>query len=126
MKPAAKSLAISSPMSVHFSLLKRLKRCLTGLESSLIFKACSATFLRILGHIQGLPRKDVSIGVEEVDKRVFLLGGEGGADAHHLVGGVVGVDKDILEVLHRLKGSGRSLRFGCSFSDVLPDGCELL
>ena len=64
--------------------------------------------------------------MDEVDKRAFLLRGEDGADAHRLVGGVVGVDKDLLDVFHRLKGSGRPLRVGHSFSDVLPDGYELL
>ena len=77
-------------------------------------------------HIRGFPCEEVSIGVEEVDERAFLLGGEGGADAHHLIGGVVRVDEDLLDVLRRLKGSGRPLHVGRSFSDVLPDGCGLL
>ena len=64
--------------------------------------------------------------MEEVDERAFLLGEEGGADVHHLVGGVVRVDEDLLDVLRRLKGSGHPLCIGRSFSDVLPDGCELL
>ena len=64
--------------------------------------------------------------MEEVNKRAFLLGGEGGPDAHRLVGGVVRVEKDLLDVLRRLKGSGRPLRVGRSFRDFLPDGCELL
>ena len=58
-------------------------------------------------HVQGFPRKDVSIGVEEVDERAFLHGGEGSVDAHHLVGVVVGVYEDLLDVLLRLKGSDR-------------------
>jgi len=66
----------------------------------------------------GIPR--------EVNERAFLLGGEGGADAHRLVGGVVEVDEDLLDVLHRLEGSGHPLYVGRSFGDVLPDGCELL
>ena len=77
-------------------------------------------------HVRGFPRKDVSIGAEEVDECAFLLGGEGGADAHHLIRGVVRVDDDLLDVLRRLKGSGRPLHVGCSFSDVLLDRCELL
>ena len=83
-------------------------------------------FPRNSRHIRGFPRKDVSIGVEEVDERALLLGGEGGADAYRLVSGVVGVDEDLLDVLHRLKGSGRPLRVGRSFGDVLLDGCEFL
>ena len=58
--------------------------------------------------------------------RTFLLEGEGGADTHHLVGEVVEVDGDLLDVLHRLKGSARPLHIGRSFGDVLPNGCELL
>ena len=77
-------------------------------------------------HVRGFPRKDVSIGAEEVDKRAFLLRGEGDADAHCLVDGDVGVDEDLLDVLRKLKGSGHPLHVGRSFGDVLPDGCELL
>ena len=83
-------------------------------------------FPRNFWHIRGFPREDILIGAEEVDERAFLLWGEGGADAHRLVGGVVGVDKDLLNVLRRLKGSGHLLCVGRSFSDVLPDGYELL
>ena len=57
MKPDAKSLAISSPMSLRFSSLKRCKRYLTGLEPGLIFKACSVTSLRILGMSEGFHAK---------------------------------------------------------------------
>ena len=77
-------------------------------------------------HVRGFPRKDVSIGAEEANERAFLLGREGGADAHHPIDRVVGVDEDLLDVLRRLKGSGRPLHVGRSFGDVLPDGCELL
>ena len=83
-------------------------------------------FPRNSRYIRGFPCKDVSIGAKEVDERAFLLGGEGGADAHRLIGGVIGVDEDLLDVLRRLKGSGRPLRVGRSFRDFLPDGCELL
>ena len=62
-------------------------------------------FPRNSQHIRGFPRKDVLIGAEEVDERAFLLGGEGGADAHHHVDGVVGVDEDLLDILRGLKGS---------------------
>ena len=44
---------------------------------------------------------------------------------HRLVGGVVGVDEDLLDVFHRFKGSGRPLRVGRFFNDVLADGCKL-
>ena len=64
--------------------------------------------------------------MEEVDERTFLLGGEGNADTHHLVGGVVEVNEDLLDVLCGLKGSDHPLHVGRSFSDILPDGRELL
>ena len=64
--------------------------------------------------------------MEEVDERAFLLGGEGGADAYHHVGRVVGADEDLLDIHCRLKGSGNPLHIGRSFSDVLPDGCKHL
>ena len=83
-------------------------------------------FPRNSRHVRGFPCKDVSIGTEEVDERAFLLGGEGGADAHCLVGGVVRINENLLDVLRRLKGSSCMLLVGCSFSDVLPDGRELL
>ena len=83
-------------------------------------------FPRNSRHVRGFPRKDVSIDAKEVNEHAFLLGGEGGADAHRLVGGVVDVDEDLLDVLHRLKGFGRPLHVGRSFGDVLPDGCEFL
>ena len=47
MKLVAKSLAISSPMSLRFSSLKQRRCCLIVLEPGLIFKACSVTSLRI-------------------------------------------------------------------------------
>ena len=58
--------------------------------------------------------------MEEVDERAFLLGGEAGANAHRLVGKVIGVDEDLLDVLCRLKGSSRPLCVRPSFSNVLP------
>ena len=64
--------------------------------------------------------------MEEVDECAFLLGGEGGADVHHLVDRVVRVDKDLLDILCILKGSSHPLHVERSFSDVLLDGCELL
>ena len=63
--------------------------------------------------------------MEEVNERAFLLGGEGGANAHCLAGGVVGVNEDLLDVLHWFEGSGRLLCVGRSFGDVLAYGREL-
>ena len=33
-------------------------------------------------HIRGLPRKDVFVATEEVDKRAFLFGGKRGTNAY--------------------------------------------
>ena len=57
IKPIAKSLVISSPMSLRFSLFKWCRRCLTGLEPSLIFKACLVTSLGIPSMSEGFHAK---------------------------------------------------------------------
>ena len=54
-------------------------------------------------HVQGFPRKDVSVGTEEVDDRAFLFGGKHGADAHHFGLRAIGVYEDLLGALHGLK-----------------------
>ena len=40
-------------------------------------------FPRYAWHVRGFPREDIFVRAEEVDERVFLFRGEGGADAHH-------------------------------------------
>ena len=57
MNPAAKSFAISSSMALHFSSSKQHRRCFTGLEPGLIFKACSVTSLGMPGMSEGLHTK---------------------------------------------------------------------
>ena len=64
-------------------------------------------FSQNVWHVQGSPRKDVSIGVGKVDERAFLFGGKHGADAHHFALGTAGVYEDLLGALYRL-GSGAS------------------
>ena len=51
-------------------------------------------------HIQGFPRNDVSVSVEEADDRAFLFGGKRGANAHHFALGVTRVYEDLLGALH--------------------------
>ena len=51
-------------------------------------------------HVQGFPRKDVSIGVEEADERAFLFGGKCGANVHCFALGVIRVNEDLLGALH--------------------------
>ena len=57
MNLATNSFAISSSMALRFPLLKRHRRCFTGLELGLIFKACSATSLEMPGMSEGLLAK---------------------------------------------------------------------
>ena len=72
-------------------------------------------FSRNVWHVQGSPRKDVSIGVEEIGERAFLFGGKHGADAHHFALKATEVYEDLLAPSTGLKdptdrlGSGASL-----------------
>ena len=66
-------------------------------------------------HVRGCPRKDISVGVEEVGKRTFLFGGKHGPNAHHFALGATGVYGDLLGALHRLKRPSRPLGVGCFF-----------
>jgi len=60
-------------------------------------------------HVQGFPRKDVSIDTEEVNERAFLFGEKRDADLEHLAIRVARVHGDLLEAFSRLKGPSRSL-----------------
>ena len=57
MNPVAKSFAISTLMALRFTSSKRCRRCFTSLDPSLIFKACSATSLRMPGMSEGFHPK---------------------------------------------------------------------
>ena len=76
-------------------------------------------------HVQGSPRKDVSVSVEEVDERAFLFGGKCGANAHHFALGANGVYEDLLGALHSLERPSSLLGVGCFFDDLLPNGRKL-
>ena len=54
-------------------------------------------------HIQGFPRKDVFVVVEEVDERAFLFGGDRGTNAYCFTLGAAGVYKDLLGALCRFE-----------------------
>jgi hypothetical protein len=73
-EPAAKSFAISSPMAVHFSSLKRHRCCLIGLEPDLIFKACWATSLGMLGMSGGIHAKMSLLARRKSMKALSYLG----------------------------------------------------
>ena len=77
------------------------------------------------GGRQGFPRKDVSVGAEEVDERAFLFKGKCGANAHHFALGDAGVYEDLLGALYGLKRPGRLLGVGCFFGNLLLDGRKL-
>ena len=57
MNPTAKSFAISSPMVLRFPSSKRHRRCFTSLEPRRIFRACSATSLRMPSMSEGFHAK---------------------------------------------------------------------
>ena len=82
-------------------------------------------FSRNAWHVRGSPRKDVSVGAEEVSKRAFLFGGKRDADAHHLAPRAAGVYEDLLGALYRLETPGRPLGVGRFFNDLLLDGRKL-
>ena len=77
-------------------------------------------------HVRGIPCKDVSVGVEEVDERAFLFGGKCGANAHYFALRTTRVYEDLLGTLYRLKRPGLPLGVGCFFGDLLFDGRKLL
>ena len=82
-------------------------------------------FSRNAWYVRGSPRKDVSVGAEEVDERAFLFGGKRGADAHHFALGAAGVYEDLLGALYRLERPSRPLGVGRFFDHLLPDGRKL-
>ena len=71
-------------------------------------------FSRNAWYIRGSPRKDVSVGTEEVSERAFLFGGKCGANAHHFAFGAARVYEDLLGALYRLKRPRQPLGSGAS------------
>ena len=82
-------------------------------------------FSRNARHVRGFPRKDVSIGVEEVDEHAFLFRRKRGANAYHFALGAAGVYEDLLGALYWLKRPGRPLGVRRFFDDLIPDGRKL-
>ena len=54
MNLAANSFCTSSSMALRFSSSNQRRRCFTGLEPAQMSKACSATYLSMLGMFEGL------------------------------------------------------------------------
>jgi hypothetical protein len=115
MNPALRSFMISSPIALHFSSMKRRRRCFTDYDLGLMFDFCSATSLGILG----FPGKHIKVRFEEVDERAFLFRIERRPDTEHTT--AYGDDR-ILDILDGLKRARRSLgRLG----DILVLGSRL-
>ena len=76
-------------------------------------------------HVRGFPCKDVSIGVDEANKRAFLFGGKRCANVHHFALGAAGVYEDVLSTLYRLNRPSQPLGVRRFFNDLLPDGRKL-
>ena len=74
-------------------------------------------FSRNAWHVRGSPRKDVSVGIEEVDERAFLFGGKHGANAHHFALSLLGLCGPPWCPL--------SLGVRRFFDNLIPDGCKL-
>ena len=58
---------------------------------------------RNVWHIQGFPRKDVFVGMEEVDECAFLFKGKCGTNAYHFTLEAIGIYEDLLEALYQFK-----------------------
>jgi hypothetical protein len=71
-------------------------------------------FPRNAWHVRGFPRKNISVGAEEVNELAFQFEGERSADAHHLVFRVAEVYEDLLDTL---KDSVDRLESGASSMD---------
>jgi hypothetical protein len=65
---------------------------------------------RYARHVQGTPRKNLSIRAEKVDEHCFLFGVELRADPDLLGGVVAGVERDGLNRLSWLEVAGVALR----------------
>ena len=75
-------------------------------------------FPRDAWHVRGFPYKDVFVGMEKVDERVFLFRGEHGSDADFFVLRATGVHEDLLGALCRLEQPGQFLCVRRFFGDL--------
>ena len=80
---------------------------------------------RYARHIRGAQRKDVCVGVEEIDEHHFLYAIESGADLQRLVVVVARVKGHLLDTLGGFEAPGVSVRgvqgLACHF---VEGGCE--
>jgi hypothetical protein len=79
---------------------------------------------RYARHVQGTPRKNLSVRAEKVDEHCFLFGVELGADPDLLGGVVAGVERDGLNRLRWLEVAGVALRIWHLLGEALQVGDE--
>ena len=65
-----------------FGVVEAAKSLLDRLRAGLDAQGMLGDLPRNAGHVRGLPREYIKIRVEEVDERIFLFGGELGANSH--------------------------------------------
>ena len=76
-------------------------------------------------HIQGFPRKDVFVVMEEVDKCAFLFRGKRGTNVYRFALGAPRIYEDFFRALYRLERPSRLLGVGRFFGDLFAEGGEL-
>ena len=65
-----------------FGIVEAAKSLLDRPRVGLDVQGVLGDFPRYAGHVRGLPREYAEIRTEEVNERVFLFGGELGANSH--------------------------------------------
>ena len=106
-------------------LVEASQALLHRLEVGSDIKGVLGNLPRYARHIQGAPRKDVSVGVEKIDEHHFLFTVEGCADLQRLVVGAAWVEGHLLDTLGGFEAPGVSVRgvqgLACHF---IEGGCE--
>jgi hypothetical protein len=90
------------------------QRLLHGSGSSSDIQRVLGDIPRYARHVQGTPRKNLSVRAEKVDEHCFLFGVELGADPDLLGGVVAGVERDGLNRLCWLEVASVALRISTS------------
>jgi len=78
-------------------------------------------FSRYAWPVRGTQQKHVSVRVEKVDEHCFLFGIEAGTDPQCLAFGGLGVEENVLGLLHQLETCGMAL----GVRDVLSEAVEV-
>jgi hypothetical protein len=104
--------------------VKSAQRLLHGLGSSSDIQRVLGDIPRYVGHVRGIPRKNVGVCTEKVDEHCFLSGIELGADPDLLGGVAAGVERDGFNRLYRLKVAGVALHVWRLLREALQVGDE--